>query len=256
MIYALRHYTLPILAALGLHIALVWALYQGWNPEKELLNFIKPQTVMAHLIVLAPKAPVAPPAKVNTAQRKAEKQAAAAKALAAKKRRDEQQELEQLKKAAERAAAAKKADAQQEADAQREAAALRARQERLARLSELAADSMERVIADESADLQAGTEEMVVRSYHAAIYDLVRRNWSRPPSSRTGMQARLQVELIPTGEVIAVTVVEPSGNGAFDQSAVRAVRSARRFEVPPENALFEKHFRRFYFLFQPEDLLR
>ena len=27
-------------------------------------------------------------------------------------------------------------------------------------------------------------------------------------------------------------------------------------EVPEENALFEKYFRRFYFLFQPEDLLR
>ena len=87
----------------------------------------------------------------------------------------------------------------QELAAAEQAAADKAEAERLARLSELAASSLEQAIADESADLQAGTEEMVVRSYHAAIYDLVRRNWSRPPSSRTGMQARLQVELIPTG---------------------------------------------------------
>ena len=70
------------------------------------------------------------------------------------------------------------------------------------------------------------------------------------------MSARLQVELIPTGEVISVTVVDSSGNTAFDRSAEHAVRKAGRFDVPAENALFEKHFRRFYFLFQPEDLLR
>ena len=63
------------------------------------------------------------------------------------------------------------------------------------------------------------------------------------------MSARLLVELIPTGEVISVTVVEGSGNSAFDQSAEQAVRKARRFVVPDENAQFERYFRRFYFCF-------
>ena len=31
---------------------------------------------------------------------------------------------------------------------------------------------------------------------------------------------------------------------------------ARRFDVPEDNQLFEANFRRFYFLFRPEDLLR
>ena len=70
------------------------------------------------------------------------------------------------------------------------------------------------------------------------------------------MSARLRVELIPTGEVISVTVVDSSGTAAFDRSAEHAVRMAKRFEVPTDNALFEAHFRSFYFLFQPEDLLR
>ena len=70
------------------------------------------------------------------------------------------------------------------------------------------------------------------------------------------MSARLLVELIPTGEVISVAVVEGSGNAAFDQSAEQAVRQARRFPVPDNNSQFERYFRRFYFLFQPEDLLR
>ena len=70
------------------------------------------------------------------------------------------------------------------------------------------------------------------------------------------MSAKLLVELIPTGEVVAVSVVESSGNAAFDRSAEQAVRRARRFEVPQDNAIFEENFRQFYFLFQPEDLLR
>ena len=43
---------------------------------------------------------------------------------------------------------------------------------------------------------------------------------------------------------------------ARDQAAEQAVRQARRFPVPGNNSQFERYFRRFYFLFQPEDLLR
>ena len=97
---------------------------------------------------------------------------------------------------------------------------------------------------------------MLAQSYRQGIYEMVRQNWSRPPSARNGMSAKLLVELIPTGEVVGVSVVESSGNTAFDRSAEQAVRRAGRFEVPTDNAMFESHFRRFYFLFQPEDLLR
>ena len=256
MFFAVRHYSLPFLLALSLHAAAAWALWQGWNPEKEVLNFVKPQTVMASLIVLQAKAKPAPPPKVDVAQK--QRQAERAQKLKA----DQAKVREAAKSKAEEQAAAKVreekrlAELARQAQVDKQTAAEQARQERLARLSELAASSLEQAIADESVDLQAGSEEQVVRSYHAAIYDLVRTNWSRPPSARTGMQARLQVELIPTGEVVAVTIMESSGNAAFDRSAEQAVRRAKRFEVPQENAIFESHFRRFYILFQPEDLLR
>lgn len=255
MLDALRNYTLPLLLAAGLHVLAALALYSGWNPEKETLNVVEPRTVLANLIVLQPQAkPAPPPPRQNNARREAE--------------RREAERREADRKAAERKAAEQK-EADRQAQLQKEAQEkerqeadrlererLAAEQERLERLSELAASSMEDAIAQESQDLNSGTEEQVVRSYHAAIYDLVRRNWSRPPSARTGMSARLQVELIPTGEVVAVTIVESSGSSAFDRSAEIAVRQAKRFEVPKENALFERHFRRFYILFKPEDLLR
>ena len=70
------------------------------------------------------------------------------------------------------------------------------------------------------------------------------------------MEAKLQVELVPTGDVVAVTLLESSGSGAFDRAAEAAVRKARRFDVPMESAIFERYFRRFTLLFRPEDLLR
>ena len=70
------------------------------------------------------------------------------------------------------------------------------------------------------------------------------------------MQAKLMVELVPIGDVVSVTLVESSGNSAFDRSAEAAVRKARRFEVPKESDVFERYFRRFTLLFKPEDLLR
>ena len=242
--YWLREYSVPLFLAVLLHGAAVAALYSGWSPEKEVINVIKPRAVIADLLVLQPKAKPAPPpvqkAPPPAAKPKPAEPAKPKPDPAAEARK---QAAEAAKLAAEKAAAEKAAE---------EAA----RQERLRRLSELAQTSLDQAIAEESADLQAGTEDMVAQSYRLGIYELVRQNWSRPPSARNGMSTRLLVELIPTGEVVGVSIVESSGNAAFDRSAEQAVRQARRFEVPPENSIFESHFRRFYFLFQPEDLLR
>jgi colicin import membrane protein len=145
-------------------------------------------------------------------------------------------------------AADKKKAAQAQAEQQR--------QQRLAALGQMADAALEQSLERESVSLLRDEEALAAQSFRAGIYELVRKNWSRPPSARNGMSARLLVELIPTGEVIAVEVVESSGNSAFDQSAEQAVRQARRFVVPSDNAQFERYFRRFYFLFKPEDLLR
>ena len=80
--------------------------------------------------------------------------------------------------------------------------------------------------------------------------------WSRPPSARNGMETLLSIQLIPTGEVVSVSVLKSSGNGAFDRSAINAVEKAGSFpelkNLPPRE--FERTFRRFRLLFRPEDL--
>ena len=68
------------------------------------------------------------------------------------------------------------------------------------------------------------------------------------------MQVLLTVFLVPTGEVVDVTLKTSSGNEAFDRSAMLAVRKAERFIVPTNSAQFERNFREFEVMFRPEDL--
>ena len=90
----------------------------------------------------------------------------------------------------------------------------------------------------------------------AVIKQAVVGRWTRPPSARNGMIAILEIALVPTGDVVGVTVLESSGNVAFDRSAMNAVDKVARFpEVKSlDRAIFERDFRRFQLLFRPEDL--
>ena len=103
----------------------------------------------------------------------------------------------------------------------------------------------------------AGAEEPSLRDMVAAtIQAAVINRWTRPPSARNGMVSVLSIQLVPTGEVVGVSVLQSSGNSAFDRSAMNAVERAGRFpEVAKlEDRIFEANFRRFQLIFKPEDL--
>ncbi|MYE85206.1 MAG: cell envelope integrity protein TolA [Gammaproteobacteria bacterium] len=227
-----RAYSAPLVLALLVHLAAVTALHDGWLPGAQPEGrVIKPNLVQSQLIVMQPKArpepKPAPPKPAAEVPKVAEPEPQAKP----EPRRDREAERRQ-----------------------REAAEALERQQR--RLAELAQDSFTQALAEEASELAADQDLSAAQSFRFGIYQRVVANWSRPPSARNGMQARLLVELIPTGAVVGVTVVESSGNSAFDRSAEAAVRKARAFDVPPESDLFERHFRRFSLLFKPEDLLR
>ena len=90
----------------------------------------------------------------------------------------------------------------------------------------------------------------------ATIQAAVINRWTRPPSARNGMVSVLSIQLVPTGEVVGVSVLQSSGNTAFDRSAMTAVDRVGRFpEVATlDNRTFESNFRRFQLIFKPEDL--
>ena len=234
MAHAVRSYGGPLLLALLVHLAALTALHGGWFPGVEPESrAIKPNLVQSQLIVMQPKAPPKPKPKPAPPKPAAEapKVAAPEPQAQPEPRRDLEAERRQ-----------------------REAAQALERQQR--RLAELAQNSFAQALAEEASELAADQDLSAAQSFRFGIYQRVVANWSRPPSARNGMQARLLVELLPTGAVVGVTVVESSGNSAFDRSAEAAVRKARAFDVPREPDLFERHFRRFSLLFKPEDLLR
>jgi len=118
------------------------------------------------------------------------------------------------------------------------------------------ADLARAVAEEEDAAAAAVTSSEMAASYAALIQQTVINYWSRPPSARNGMEVILSIQLIPTGEVVSATVLQSSGNSAFDQSAINAVKKAGSFpelqNLPPGE--FEQSFRRFRLLFRPEDL--
>ncbi len=115
---------------------------------------------------------------------------------------------------------------------------------------------LDALIAEENAAIETATAGELAASFAALIQSTVVNYWSRPPSARNGMEALLSIQLIPTGEVVSVQILESSGNAAFDNSAVNAVQKAGAFpelqQLPSRE--FEKSFRRFRLLFRPEDL--
>lgn len=118
------------------------------------------------------------------------------------------------------------------------------------------ADMLRNLEAEEEVLEATATAEEMAASYAALIQQTVVNYWSRPPSARNGMEALLEVQLIPTGEVVNVRVLKGSGNLAFDRSAMNAVEKAGSFpelrNLPTRE--FERMFRRFNLRFKPEDL--
>lgn len=105
--------------------------------------------------------------------------------------------------------------------------------------------------------LVADTNEPSLRDVVAAtIRASVINRWTRPPSARNDMVSILSIQLVPTGEVVGVSVLQSSGNTTFDRSAMTAVERTGRFpEVAKlDNRTFEANFRRFQLIFKPEDL--
>lgn len=236
---ALGNYALPLLLALLVHAGVAGALLGSWEGGAEAPRLVQPRIIQAKMLVLeqpaAPKpkpqpkpkpkpSPVAPPPKPSPAA----PPPVPAKPLPKPPQVDRR--------------------VRQEA----------ARQQRLREMLER---STAVALADEAAALDddESAAEAATMTYSDAIAQAIIREWSRPPSARNDMQARMVVELTPAGDLLGVEIADSSGNAAFDRAAEAAVRKAARrdrFPVPPERGLFEANFRRFTLLFKPEDLLR
>ena len=239
----MQSYALPLFGAVLFHVLVAAFVIQGFESQDDIAEVVTPKVVNAKLLVIEPPKKVTPVPAKQPVVRPAEPPAPKPRPAPKEVKQDSVDSADAAAKAA-------------QAERQRKEREAQRRQERLAALGELADDSLQRSLEAEAQQMLDAQNAQQVRTYQAGIYDLVRKNWSRPPSARNGMQARFVVELIPTGELLSVALVDSSGNAAFDRSAELAIRRAKRFSVPADNTVFEANFRRFYFLFRPEDLLR
>lgn len=280
----LREYSIPVAATLMLHLVLLVWLTSDFAMKQRKFEIKEHKFIQANLVKLKPQSAPVPPVPVQPAPEpekveakpqeevklpepeevkpkiepkpkpvvpdpkiEQQKKAALEKALRLKKekaelekKRKEQLEKERLEK--ERLA--KEQLERQKLEQQKLKAQQRRREELLKNLGE------KEVVEDAQAD------EVTAQSYIAFIQRAVQSNWSRPASARNGMQVLLNIQLIPSGDVVSVTVAKSSGNDAFDRSAVAAVKKAENFpelaELEPR--VFEKYYRHFTLLFKPEDL--
>ncbi|MCR8921140.1 TonB family protein [Dasania sp. GY-MA-18] len=239
----LKSLTLPLVITLLIHSLIVAALLIDWSGERTVIKRQTPKYVEAKLVTLEkpkaqpkPKVKKAPPPKpqpikpIIEAQPKEQPKVLNKDVLDPNKLAQEQQRLAEQRR-------------------------LQAEKDKL--LQTVAADIAD-AISDEQETQQELTEAELANSLIALITQAIERNWSRPASARNGMEAELVLDLVPTGEVINVSVVKSSGNVAFDRSAVAAVKRARQFpelqQLPPK--VFQEQFRRLRMKFKPEDLRR
>jgi colicin import membrane protein len=272
-------YLPAITVSLLLHALVIIFVLKGWGATEPPKIIERPAFIKATLVDLktqgensAPKSTVKPkavPKEVNLEKKRKE----AAKTQAAEKKRKQQlakkeadaksrqDKIKKQKLAKEKALAAENAKAQAQQDKQRIQEQAQATRESLEkqRLQENLERERASLIAEQEAELaavQLEADNMAALSYADAIRRRVEENWSRPSSARNGMKVGLRINLVPTGAVVNVTVLNSSGNAAFDRSAIRAVDRIGQFSeiktMPPR--IFEREFRQFTLLFQPQDL--
>ena len=240
---SLTAYTVATVLSLVLHGLVIFSLLVNWQPEGK-KTLIQPQYIKAELVELAAKTKPSPSVSTpvdQRAKREADKKKAQAKREAEKKRAQAKREAELREQR--RIEAEKQRRIEQEK--QRQA------QERAQREAEFA-EALER----EQALLAAEEDEKVANSYMQLIQQRLSENWSRPPSARLGMQVSIELRLVPTGRIVGVTIIESSGDRAFDQAAQQAAFKADQFKEIQgmDSAIFEKYFRKVKVVFSPEDL--
>jgi TonB family protein len=228
-------YSIAVLVSLAIHAFVIFLLVSHWGPEKSQKKVAPPKYVQAKLVELKEKAKPKPKPKAKPKLKPKLKPKPKAKSKPKPKPKPKPKEKPKPKPKEKPKPAP---DPEPEVDPQ-----------------QLQQDLASALAAEEDF-LVAENDEQLASSYSSYIFDRVAGNWNRPPSARRGMEVELSIQLVPTGQVISVAIIQSSGNPAFDRSAEQAVHKAGRFEklqeLPPR--VFEQYFRQLRLVFRPEDL--
>ena len=91
-----------------------------------------------------------------------------------------------------------------------------------------------------------------ISKYSSIIKQQVMSQWKKPSATTGDLITEIRITLVPTGEIINTKIIKGSGIKRFDDSALTAIARVESFEglQMPSN-LFEKHFRQFILVFNP-----
>ncbi|WP_455205000.1 cell envelope integrity protein TolA [Kaarinaea lacus] len=92
--------------------------------------------------------------------------------------------------------------------------------------------------------------QTIVAKYSALIKEKVERYWRQSSTMKSGLKCTVSVSLIPSGDVVDVTITESSGDARFDRSVEAAVYNAQPLPLPADPGVLE-NFRKIRFVFDP-----
>lgn len=266
-------YPLSVVVALSIHtLLIVFILYIQSNTELEAMELVQPTIIKALLIDENPQVvnqrnlerqrieqqrqreleqERQRQAEADRLERERQQQEAERQRVEEERRLSEIREREELERQREEQRRREQERREEELRQQAE----RAEQERI-RQQQLERERSDAAAQAAAADA-ARNEFELVQSATGLIQQIVQENWSRPPSARNGMRTILQIRMLPTGELLDVTITQSSGDPAFDRSAETAVYRAAPFselQNLPIN-VFNSNFRSLSLIFEPQDLL-
>jgi colicin import membrane protein len=184
----------------------------------------------------------------------------AAQKVAQQKALDEQKKKMQAELEKEKAAVAeqkKKAETEKARIAEEKAKA----EAEKARLAKVAEAERQKALSQESEKLlqQALQDEMdqniaqdEIERYYGVIVKKIQQNWRRDYGEEGSLSCRIQVRLLPSGEVSDVKIIQSSGNAQFDRQATLAVVRSSPLPLPESQTARQAFLAGFDFLFKPE----
>lgn len=266
-----QSYGLAIVLAVILHVGVISLFAIEWPKEKRQIAEPTPRNIQAKVIQIENKH--SKQRKLAAEKRRKnenwKKHLAKKKAAKDKARKDKaaKNKAAKLKAANDKRAKKKAAEAQQLAqDKADKKKAEDLKQKKLAEqkafddeqeqdlMEALAEEEQQRSIEKAMASEQLAQKNAAITNDIAAqIRDKISQAWRYPPSARPNMEVIVKIQLVPTGEVIQVSIITGSGNEALDRSVLAAVNRAQPLPVPKDSRVFEQQFRNFVMAFRPED---
>lgn len=131
----------------------------------------------------------------------------------------------------------------EEAQRQLEAMEERRRQEEAERQRQAEAQRQRELLEQDRAGRAEAAQASKSAEWQNAIKAVVTRSWIRPPTARAGLSCTVSVRVIPGGEVISASIVEPcNADDATRRSIINAVHGASPLPYRGYEDVFQRSF--------------